>query len=139
LRQCSALFASLAIGVIWSLWHLPLFFMEGTYQAEQVGFLTTRFWLFAGGTLVEPVLYTWIVVNTRGSTLAAVLFHFSGNATGELVDLTARAEVLSYALSVAAVTAVIAAAGPGTLRARKRDGPQARETSEAGGNGNKGA
>jgi hypothetical protein len=38
----NALSASLIVGVVWSLWHLPLFFIEGTWQAEQVGLGTQR-------------------------------------------------------------------------------------------------
>lgn len=115
LGRHSALVASLIIGVVWSLWHLPLYFIDGTYQAEQVGLFTTRFWLFMGGTLLEPVLYTWIFVHTGGSTLAAVLFHFSGNATGELVELSPRAEVVSFVILVVAVIVVISTAGPRDL------------------------
>ena len=29
----SALVSSLILGVVWSLWHLPLFFVQGSYQA----------------------------------------------------------------------------------------------------------
>ncbi len=101
------LVASLVIGVVWTLWHVPLYFIEGTYQAEEVGFLTRRFWLFAGGTFFEPVLYTAIFLATGGSTLAAILFHFAGNATGELLDLSARAEGISFALSLVAVAIVL--------------------------------
>ena len=101
------LVASLVIGVVWTLWHVPLYFIEGTYQAEEVGFLTRRFWLFAGGTFFEPVLYTAIFLATGGSTLAAILFHFAGNATGELLDLSARAEGISFALSLIAVAVVL--------------------------------
>jgi uncharacterized protein len=116
-RGHSAFIASLIIGVVWSLWHLPLYFIEGTYQAEQVGLLTTRFWLFTGGTLFEPILYTWIFNNTRASTLSAVLFHFAGNAGGELVDLSLRAETISFGISLVVIVIVIACSGKGLCRA----------------------
>ncbi len=115
-RRHSALAASLIVGVAWSLWHLPLYFIEGTYQAEEVGLLTTRFWLFMGGTLFEPILYTWIFNNTRASTLSAVLFHFVGNATGELVDLSLRAETISFGISLVVIVIVIVWFGPLQLR-----------------------
>lgn len=103
----SALMSSLLLGSAWALWHLPLFFIEGTWQAESVGFGTWRFWLFMLTIVVESVLYTWIFNHTRRSSLAAILFHFVGNAFGELFELSARAEVFNFALGIAAVLVVI--------------------------------
>ncbi|MBN1248731.1 MAG: CPBP family intramembrane metalloprotease [Anaerolineae bacterium] len=113
--QQTALKASLIVGVVWSLWHLPLFFIAGTWQAEQVGLGTQRFWFYLITIVVEAVLYTWIYNNTRSSTLSAILFHFVGNAFGELFALSARAEIYNFVLGVAAVAVVIAIWGPRTL------------------------
>jgi membrane protease YdiL (CAAX protease family) len=114
----SALWASLIVGIVWSVWHLPLFFIEGTWQAEAVGLGTQRFWLYMLAMVVESVLYTWIYNNTNGSTLAAILFHFVGNAFGELFALSERAEVYSFILGVATVVAVIVIWGPRALSKR---------------------
>jgi uncharacterized protein len=38
--------ANLVVGIVWALWHLPLFYIEGTWQMENIGLLTPRFWLF---------------------------------------------------------------------------------------------
>jgi membrane protease YdiL (CAAX protease family) len=116
----SALWASLIVGSVWSVWHLPLFFIEGTWQAEAVGLGTQRFWLYMLAMVVESVLYTWIYNNTNGSTLAAILFHFVGNAFGELFALSERAEVYSFILGVATVVAVIVIWGPRFLSRGKR-------------------
>jgi uncharacterized protein len=112
----NAVTASLSVGVVWALWHLPLFFLDGTWQAEHLGFGTPRFGLWAMGVIIESVLYTWIYNNTQRSTLAAILFHFVGNAFGQLFALSQRAEILSYGLSILAVAAVIAVWGPTRLR-----------------------
>lgn len=112
-----ALGASLLVGVVWSLWHVPLFFIEGTWQAEQVGLGTQRFWLYLSTIVIEAVLYTWIYNNTHRSTLSAVLFHFVGNAFGELFALSQRAEVFNFALGVVAVVAVVVIWGPRRLAA----------------------
>lgn len=53
----SALWASLVLGVIWALWHVPLYFIEGTYQAEEVGWLTQRFWVFMMSIVFESILF----------------------------------------------------------------------------------
>ena len=115
----SALLASLFVGVVWSLWHIPLFFIDGTWQADQIGFGTQRFWLFQLTMVIEAVLYTWIYNNTNRSTLSAILFHFVGNAFGELFELSARAEVYNFLIGLAVVLLVIGIWGPKKLT-RKR-------------------
>jgi membrane protease YdiL (CAAX protease family) len=111
-----AVASSLIVGVVWALWHLPLFFLDGTWQAEHLGFGTVRFGLWMMGVIIESVLYTWIYNNTRRSILAAILFHFVGNAFGQLFALSWRAEIISYSLSILAVAVVIAIWGPGRLQ-----------------------
>lgn len=113
-----ALVSSLVVGVVWMAWHLPLFFLAGTWQAEYLGFGTLLFWLWMINVIVESVLYTWIYNNTDRTILAAILFHFVGNAFGELFAISPQAEIYSTALSVAAVLLVIAIWGAGTLRGR---------------------
>ena len=121
LARQSALGASLVVGVVWSLWHLPLFFIEGTWQADQVGLGTQRFWFYMITIVVEAVLYTWIYNHTARSTLAAILFHFVGNAFGELFALTPQAEVYNFVIGIVAVAAVVALWGPKTLTRRPND------------------
>jgi membrane protease YdiL (CAAX protease family) len=89
----SALISSLILGVGWSLWHLPLFFLEGTYQAN-LGIGSLSFWLYMIVILPQTILMTWIFNNNRRSTLSVVLFHFMINFTGELFALSQRAEII---------------------------------------------
>ena len=58
----SALTSSLVLGVVWAVWHVPLFLMTGTYQAG-LGVLTLEFWQFMGGVVVVSILYTWIYID----------------------------------------------------------------------------
>ncbi len=111
----SALVSSLSVGLVWALWHLPLFFIAGTWQAESVGLGTQRFWFFMFSIVLESTLYTWIYNNTRRSTLSAILFHFVGNAFGQLFALSAGAEVYNFALTILSVVLVVALWGPRTL------------------------
>ncbi|HSM56243.1 MAG TPA: CPBP family intramembrane glutamic endopeptidase, partial [Candidatus Sulfomarinibacteraceae bacterium] len=99
--------SSFVVGMVWMLWHLPLFFLPGTWQAEHLGPGTLLFWLWAVSIIFESVLYTWIYNNTGRSILAAILFHFTANAFGQLFAISTRAEVYSAALSVIAALLVI--------------------------------
>jgi membrane protease YdiL (CAAX protease family) len=102
----SALVSSLILGVVWSAWHLPTFFIRGSYQAS-LGIGTPAFWLFLFSILPLTFAFTWIYNNTGRSTLAVILFHSMVNFTGELIALTERADTLSTVLWF--VTAVIIA------------------------------
>jgi membrane protease YdiL (CAAX protease family) len=68
----NALASSLILGVSWSLWHLPLFYIVGTsqylYDIPFLGFML--------GTTTVSVLYTWAYNNTGGSIWSAVFFHW---------------------------------------------------------------
>lgn len=114
----TAVYASLILGIAWVLWHLPLFFIRGTYQAE-LGLGTPAYWTFNVGLVTSSVLYTWIFNNTGGSTLTAILFHFSQNFSGELVDLTASADLIHFLLTVILAVLVVVIWGKESLTAEE--------------------
>ena len=68
----NGLASSLMIGVVWALWHLPLFFMVGTLQHE----LGLLFIGFLVGFMANSVCYTWLYNNTKKSLWSAILFHW---------------------------------------------------------------
>lgn len=69
----NALTSSLILGVVWGLFHLPLFFTLNSSQAGTsfVGFLTS--------TISVTVIFTWMYNHTRGSVLLAYLLHGAAN------------------------------------------------------------
>lgn len=116
----SALASSLVLGAAWAVWHLPQFFVRGTYQ-HGLGFGSPSFWIFVlVGTTTSSILYTWIYNNTGQSTLSAILFHFMQNFAGELFELSARAELYSAVLTVLAAVVVVAIWGSGSLTNRAK-------------------
>ena len=74
----SALAASLFLGVFWIVWHLPVFFLQGTNQA------LIPFWLFMLAVIPLGVMMTWVYNNTNQSIFAAAFFHTIGNLSHEL-------------------------------------------------------
>jgi membrane protease YdiL (CAAX protease family) len=113
----NALVSSLILGVIWSLWHLPLFFVAGTYQ-QGLGVGTWDFWLFMVGIVPLTVVITWIYNHTRRATLAAILFHAMVNFTGEIIAVTPRADTILIGLWFVAAVVVTLIWGPKTLTGR---------------------
>lgn len=68
----NAFTSGLIIGIVWSLWHLPLFFMIGTSQYE----LKIPFIGFLLSVTSSSVLYTWLHNRAKGSIWMAVFFHW---------------------------------------------------------------
>lgn len=73
-RRYGALGASLVLGVIWALWHVPSFFIEGTSQAG------IPFVVYAPYVVLLTVVFTWVYNSTGGSVLLTMLFHAGLNA-----------------------------------------------------------
>jgi membrane protease YdiL (CAAX protease family) len=70
----SSLGASAWLGLIWGLWHIPAFLIEGSAQSR-MPFLA--FLVFA---IAESILIGWIYNKTGGSVLIAALFHGASDA-----------------------------------------------------------
>jgi membrane protease YdiL (CAAX protease family) len=84
----SFLSASLIFGVLWSLWHLPLLWVNHSYQYEiytQSPWYAVNFFL---GTAVMGVIVSWVCHINQRSILAAILFHFIINLTQEVLSMT---------------------------------------------------
>lgn len=103
--------ASLLLGAVWALWHVPLFFVPGTFQAE-LGLGSLRSVVFLASMVPLSVLIGWVYAEAGRSTLAAALVHFSGNLCGELLPKTTRVATLELVLLALAAIAVCRAWPP---------------------------
>jgi uncharacterized protein len=88
LARYQAVIASLILGVIWWLWHLPLVWTTGAAIEGQ------PLWLLLADLLAKSLIFTFVFLGTRGSVLIAILLHASTNlfvispAVGADGDLT---------------------------------------------------
>jgi len=115
----SALSASLILGVLWGLWHLPLWL---TGAPGRTPILYTA---FVVSTISLSVLLTWVYNSTGGSLLLVVLLHATFNLPLTLsIDLLgSRATVpvlLYFGLTVVAAIVVVIVAGPKHLSRKHR-------------------
>ena len=114
LEKRSAVTASLILGALWGLWHLPTFLVPGT---PQYGLPLAAFVLL---TIEYSILMTWVFLHTLGSVLIATLFHGAINLSQGIflggLNGADRYWLLSIVYGVAALIAAVALG----LKASKR-------------------
>ena len=69
---------TLILGLVWSLWHLPLFFIEGTVQSH-IPFLQ-----FMLQNTLFAFYYTWFYNRTHGSIIWMIIFHAVANVSAAM-------------------------------------------------------
>jgi len=105
----NALTSSLIVGLVWGLWHLPLFMMVGTSQHEMgvpfIGFLIKM--------VASSILYTCLYNNTKQSLWSAILLHWLYTYAAQVLSsgvtrspLYNWLEVLPYVLMAAIVVVI---------------------------------
>ncbi|WP_299762208.1 type II CAAX endopeptidase family protein [uncultured Pontibacter sp.] len=99
-QKYGAIAGSFILGIAWILWHLPLFFIEGTSQhAKGFGY---QFWSWSFQLIALSFIFTWVYNNTNRSILGAILLHLMANLayptnlepTGELIFTIVRVLVV---------------------------------------------
>jgi membrane protease YdiL (CAAX protease family) len=114
LERHSPLAASLILGIMRVIWHVPLVVVAGDSP-----------WVFAI-VIAGDILFTWVFLHTRGSVLIAMLLHSSLNASGAVFGglFTGAYAAQNYLLLVAVffitAVAVVLIAGPGLGRRRHK-------------------
>ena len=84
---------SIIFGVLWSFWHFPLIFIQGTYQA---GLMVNPLYVinfFVSGIPMGFVI-TWVYLESDRSILACMIFHFFVNFMQEKIALTPETKCL---------------------------------------------
>lgn len=112
----SALTSALLIGVVWTGWHLPLFFLSGTTQSG------LSLWLYLPNVVALSVILTWLTNSTGGSVVPAMVLHAGGNAIvnyyppgGAAVALTPVGYGLLTVTVIAVAVTIVATYGPEQL------------------------
>ena len=118
LVRTTALGASLIVGIAWTAWHLPFYFIEGTIQQE-AGLWSVDFWSDMVTRLPLAVLFAWVYVNTRRSILSAVHQHALDNLASVLVGPEGSQVLVRLALLAVWATMVAAVWGR-SLRVGRR-------------------
>ena len=94
LHKQSFLRAQVITAFVWFFWHLPLFFIVGTYQFG-VGFATTSFILWALQILLQSMMMGYLYIISNRSIAFAILFHYFVNLAGEAFDKNSTTEIIT--------------------------------------------
>jgi membrane protease YdiL (CAAX protease family) len=121
-KKWNAFYSSIILGILWGLWHWPMFFMAGTYQSGEIPIGSMRFWLnFCAGIIATTILMTWIYNNTNRSTLSAILSHFMMSLTGEFLNLVDILEYYNVVWTIILAGLVVIVYGPKNLVRKHKD------------------
>lgn len=80
--------SSLIIGIIWGLWHLPVWLMPD--ETHTMGIF--NYLLFILDVTFTSILFTWLCNSTNGSIFIAVMLHTMLNFTSFLIVLSRLGE-----------------------------------------------
>jgi uncharacterized protein len=98
--------AATGIGALWSVWHLPLSLIEGSYY-DEIGPGSVQFWLTHLMLVQLGILLVWLANGSGGSILLAVLAHTGFNVAINLVPSSTARDVVAFLALAVATSAVI--------------------------------
>jgi len=107
LRRMGPLAASVVLGVVWGLWHLPIDLAVG-FGLHGIGAVVARVFF----AVPLSVLFTWFFLRSGGSMLVALLLHTSINVMGDLGLSSFEASGVLFFLVETAVALVVVVASP---------------------------
>jgi uncharacterized protein len=100
LKRFNPFMASLILGSLWGIWHLPSFFLSGLPQSG----LAIAIFLLGG--LCLSILATWLFHHTGQSVLSIVLFHYMVNFSLSVLGAPLAAFTLVLVVAAGLVVAL---------------------------------
>ena len=98
---------SLIFGCIWATWHLPLFWINGTYHYGLREMGPIYMINFLVSTIPFDFIQTWVYVKNRRSMLATIIFHIFVNITQEKLAMTPETKIIQTFVVIAASVIIV--------------------------------
>ncbi len=99
LRLWSPVKASLILGVIWGIWHLPAFYVSSLSQSQ------LSFPVFVVGAVSLSVVTSWLFLRSKGSVLIAIATHLMANHAADVTGGTFTQ--LAIGMAIVAVALIV--------------------------------
>jgi len=110
LKSFSPLLASIVLGIIWGIFHIPLYWQRPVFAV-----------LFLASTPALSIFITWLYLRTNGNLILITLAHASYNAWAQVFLTTSAERIMSVSVVVLWVFVgfLILRNGPGLLKNRE--------------------
>lgn len=99
--------ATMIFAILWTCWHLPLFFINGTYQNE---IAVENIWYavnFIVSIIPMAFIINWVYRLNRGSITGVILFHFLINMSQEALNITQATKSIETIVLILIATAIV--------------------------------
>lgn len=98
---------SIIFGFIWASWHLPLFWIDGTYhfglRELGIGYMLN----FLISVIPMGFITTWVYVKNNRSMLACIIFHLFVNTMQEKIAMTPNTKCVETIVVTAAAVIIV--------------------------------
>ncbi|HHU62218.1 MAG TPA: CPBP family intramembrane metalloprotease [Natronincola sp.] len=99
---------SIIFGTVWSLWHLPLFFIPGSYHHGLVALGPIHVANFLISVVPFGFIVTWVYLGNNRSMLASILFHIFVNFLQENIAMTPETKCIQSLVIFAVAILIVA-------------------------------
>ena len=106
-QYCSWFSESMIFGCVWALWHLPQFWIPGTYHAGLRALGPGYMLNFFVSTVPMGFVTTWVYVKNGRSMLATMLFHLFVNFMQERVAMTPQTKCVETVVVIIAAAVIV--------------------------------
>ena len=98
---------SIIFGCIWSAWHIPLFWIAGSYQnsLKEMGLIYVLNFLIS--VIPLDFLQTWVYVKNNRSMLATVIFHLFINIMQEKINMSPETKCIETIFVIVAAVIIV--------------------------------
>ena len=99
---------SMVFGALWALWHFPLLFIDGTYQA---GLMVNPLYVvnfFISGIPLGFII-TWVYLVSDRSILACMIYHLFVNFMQEKIAMTPETKCVETIVTIIAAAIIVIA------------------------------
>lgn len=106
LNEMSFRKAQIYVMIVWLVWHIPLFFIVGTYQ-NNLGILSLGFIFFCFNIILQSFIMGYLFLIGNKNIVLPILFHYFVNLLGEMLNKSITSEILSIVLYATLLLSII--------------------------------